>query len=112
MAEILAPTRKPLAGEFERGFAGMSREPVALVELEAAREAITAAMVAGMPDEHRQFLVGFKRGEPNWELLGIPHAQHLPAVTWKQQNLERLSADRRRALVDSLEAILFLDKGK
>jgi predicted nucleotidyltransferase component of viral defense system len=52
MAEVLAPTRKPLAEEFARGFAGMTQEPVALTELEAARETIIAAMVADMPDAH------------------------------------------------------------
>ena len=108
MAEVLAPTRKPLAEEFARGFVGMTREPVALADLEVARETITAAMVADMPDAHRHFLVGFKRGEPDWELLGIPNAQRLPAILWKQRNLDRLTANRRRELADALEKVLFL----
>lgn len=65
MVEVLASTRKPLATEFARGFEGMTEEPVPLAELEAAREAIIAAMVAQMPTEHRQFLLGFKRGAPD-----------------------------------------------
>ena len=40
----------------------MTQEPVALADLEAARQAIIAAM----PEDHRRFLVGFKRGEPDW----------------------------------------------
>lgn len=107
MGEILAPSRKPLAEEFERGFVGMTQEPIVLADLEATREAIIAAMVADMPDEHRHFLVGFKRGEPNWKLLGIPEAQHLPAVLWKQRNLDRLPAEKRRELGDALEKVLF-----
>lgn len=106
MAEVLAPTRKPLGDEFARGLVGMTQEPVALAELEAAREAIIAVMVADMPDAHRRFLVGFKRGEPDWELLGIPEAKHLPAVLWKQRNLDRLTADKRRELADALEKVL------
>lgn len=108
MAEVLAPTRKPLAEEFARGFVGMTQEPVALADLEAAREAIITTMVADMPDAHRHFLVGFKRGEPNWELLGVTEARHLPAVLWKQRNLDRISADKRRELADALERVLFL----
>jgi len=108
MAEVLAPTRKPLAEEFARGFAGMTQEPVALADLEAAREAIITAMVADMPDAHRHFLLGFKRGEPDWELLGVPEAKHLPAILWKQRNLDRLTANRRRELADALEKVLFL----
>lgn len=107
MAEVLAPTRKPLAAEFERGFAGMTNEPVNLTDLEAARETIITAMVDDMPDEHRRFLLGFKRGEPDWSLLGIPEAQKLPAVQWKQHNLDRLAAERRRGLADALERVLF-----
>ena len=107
MAEVLAPTRKPLAEEFARGFVGMTQEPVALADLEEARETIIAAMVTDMPDAHRQFLVGFKRGEPDWELLGIPEAQSLPAVLWKQRNLDRLPADKRDKLADALGKVLF-----
>lgn len=107
MAEVLAPTRKPLSDEFARGFVGMTLEPVALADLEAARKTIIAKMVADMPDAHRHFLVGFKRGQPDWEILGIPEAQHLPAVLWKQRNLDRLSDDKRRELTDALAKVLF-----
>ena len=107
MAEVLAPTLKPLGEEFARGFAGMTQEPVALADLEAARQAIIAAMVAAMPEDHRRFLVGFKRGEPDWALLGIPEAQHLPAVMWKQRNLAKLPEAKRRELANALERVLF-----
>jgi hypothetical protein len=85
----------------------MTEEPVALEELLTAREEIIAAIVAAMPLEHRRFILGFKRGEPDWELLGLPEAQHLPAVRWKQQNLGKLAADRREGLADALERVLF-----
>lgn len=106
MAEVLAPTRKPLDEEFARGFAGLTQEPVVLADLEAAREAIIAALVADMPEDHRRFLSGFKRGEPYWGLLGIPEARHLPAVMWKQRNLAQLPDAKRRELVDALERVL------
>ena len=108
MAEVLAPTRKPLAEEFARGFVGMTQEPVALADLEAAREAIITAMISEMPDMHRHFLIGFKRGQPDWALLGIPEAQNLPAVLWKQRNLDRLPAGKRRELADRLAALLHI----
>ena len=68
--------------------------------------AIIATMVTEMPEAHRHFLVGFKRGEPDWELLGIPDARHLPAVLWKQRNLDRLPSGKRRELADALERAL------
>lgn len=107
MAEILAPARKPLTEEYARGFVGMTIEPVDLAELEAAREALITAMVAEMPEAHRHFLVGFKKGTPDWDLLGIPEADKLPAVLWKRQNLDRLPDGKRNELIAALENVLF-----
>lgn len=106
ISELLAPTRKPLKSEFERGFIGMTEEPVSLEELEVAREEIIAAIIDEMPEEHRRFLIGFKRGEPDWTLLDVPGAEDLPAVRWKQQNLDKLSPARRAELLASLEKVL------
>ena len=80
---------------------------ITLADLEVAREAIIAAIIVEMPDAHRHFLVGFKRGQPDWELLGIPETQRLPAVLWKQRNLDRLPANKRRELAAALEKVLF-----
>ena len=107
IAEVLAPRRKPLQDEYDRGFVGMTPEPIALADLEEAREAIIDIIVTGMPEEHRRFLRSFKQGEPDWELIGLPEAGKLPAVLWKQQNLDRLPSDKRRELLDRLEKLLF-----
>jgi hypothetical protein len=80
MGEVLAPTRKDLRQEFEAGFAGMTEEPVTLEALYDAREALIAEVVGKMPAENRRFLLSFKAGEPDWELLGVPGAAELPAV--------------------------------
>jgi Nucleotidyl transferase AbiEii toxin, Type IV TA system len=107
IAEVLAPTRKPLAGEFLRGFEGMTNDQVSLAELEATREVLIATMVGDMPDEHRRFLLSFKRGAADWTLLGIANAEDLPAVKWKQHNLDMLAADKRAALAKRLERVLY-----
>lgn len=107
IAELLAPSRKPLTEEFRRGFEGMTDELVTLGDLEAAREALVATMVGDMPEAHRHFLVSFKRGAADWALLGLPDAENLPAVKWKQKNLEKLTADKRAAFADRLEQVLF-----
>lgn len=104
--EVLSPPRKPLEDEYNRNFVGMTEKPVAIEDLVEAREAIIDKVVGQMPEAHRRFLVGFKRGAPDWDLLGVAHAHELPAVRWKQQNLDKLDADRRAALVAALEAVL------
>jgi predicted nucleotidyltransferase component of viral defense system len=107
MAEILAPVRKSINAEFLRGFEGMTAAPVPIEELEVAREQLIASVVGEMPDAHRRFLVSFERGEPDWELLDVPAARQLPAVRWRQQNLDTLTAAARVELVSKLEAVLF-----
>jgi predicted nucleotidyltransferase component of viral defense system len=106
MAEVLGSRQKDIAQEFARGFAGMTREPVELDALLAAREALVADIVGAMPDQHRTFLVGFERGEPDWSLLGIDIAPELPAVRWRQRNLDILDARTRAALIAKLEKVL------
>jgi predicted nucleotidyltransferase component of viral defense system len=106
MSEVLAPTRKNISAEYASGFEGTTDKPVALDELLAARETLIADIVGKMPMDHRRFLVSFERGEPDWALLGLPAAAGLPAVKWRQQNLDTLTAKKRDALVARLEEVL------
>lgn len=112
IAEILAPARKPIAEEYQRGFDGMAAEPVSLEELITAREQLIAMVIEKMPEAHRRFLVWFKLGEPDWPLLGAPVARHLPAVRWKQRNLDKLTREERTKLISRLEELLFPTDGR
>jgi predicted nucleotidyltransferase component of viral defense system len=109
MAEVLAPTRQDITQEFERGFEGMTQNPVTLNELLQAREDLIAEVVGKMPAEHRRFLASFKKGKPEWELLGIPHIETLPAVQWKIQNLAAMDSKKRQQLIDNLLKALGID---
>lgn len=103
MAEVLAPKLKDIRQEYETGFVGMTTESVSLDDLYGARDALIADMIGNMPAEHRRFLLSFKAGEPDWTLLDVPGARDLPAVRWKVDNLAKLSADKRAALLVNLE---------
>jgi Nucleotidyl transferase AbiEii toxin, Type IV TA system len=107
MSELLAPTRKNMGQEFLRGFEGMTAEPVSLEELTDTRKSLIEAIVGGMPEAHRRFLLSFERGEPDWSLLNVQGAADLPAVKWRQYNLDKLTAKARAELVARLEAVLF-----
>ncbi len=106
MSEVLAPTRKDIADEFLRGFESMTEQPVSRDELVAARERLIGEIVGKMPEAHRRFLISFKRGDPEWTLLGVPAAAGLPAVKWRQQNLDKLPKKKRAELVEALEKVL------
>jgi len=106
ITEVLCSPQKNIEALFSREFAGMTMREVTLAELTEARESLVAAIIGKMPQAHREFLVGFKRGEPDWRLLGIAAVAGLPAVRWKQQNLDKLPPDTRARLVAELEVLL------
>jgi predicted nucleotidyltransferase component of viral defense system len=106
MSEVLAPTRKDISGEFARGFAGMTETDVSLDDLLEAREALVAKITGAMPAHHRQFLIGFERGAPDWSLLDVEGAADLPAVRWRQHNLDKLEPAEREKLAARLTEVL------
>ena len=106
ISEVLVPRRKDIAQEFAQGFDGMTAEPIALDELLAAREALIDIIAGDMPAAHKEFLLGFKRGKPDWNLLGIQGVSELPAVKWKQLNLEKMSPDARQRMIANLNRVL------
>src|SRR5262249_20135640 len=106
MGEVLGSAQKDISVEYERGFRGMAAEDVPLAERLAAREALVTRAIGRMPEAHRRFLVAFERGEPDWDLLGVPGAADLPAVRYRQLNLDKISKKKRAALVEQLEAAL------
>ncbi len=44
--------------------------------------------------------------QPDWTLLDVPGAAELPAVKWRQLNLDKLPAKKRAELVEALEKTL------
>ena len=109
MFEVLKSVPKDITAEFVRGFEGMTDVPITVAELVAARKQLVAEIVDKMPDAHRRFLVSFERGQPIWSLLDVPGVEALPAVLWRQQNLDSLEPARRQALVDNLKAVIGAD---
>lgn len=104
MGELLAPRWKPLAGIFQAEFAGMTREPVTLEQLEATRQDLLAAIRQQFNEQDAAFLLSLKRGKPDWELLALTGIDQLPAVQWKLRNITAMSGERRD------EALVKLDR--
>ena len=106
MFEVLQCRPKDIRQEYERGFQGMTDRPVTLDDLIVARDALISAIIGQMPEDHRRFLISFESGEPRWSLLDVEHADKLPAVLWRQRNLETLSNTKRSRLIQGLERVL------
>lgn len=106
MGEVLSGRVKDLAGEYRNGFEGLTEEAVPIDDLIETQHSMIAALIGGMPDHHREFLMAFERGAPDWSLLKISHVADLPAIRWRQRNIDKLRPDQRAALVDLLQASL------
>jgi predicted nucleotidyltransferase component of viral defense system len=106
MGEVLSGRVKDLADEYRDGFEGMTEVAVPITILVETQRRLIDELIGQMPEKHRTFLLGFERGQPDWSLLGIPHAQDLPAVRWRQQNLDQLKPERRTKFVALLERSL------
>ena len=95
--EGLFPSLKDLQFDYDHNFMGMTAEPVGLDELVAVRARLMDDLQHGLDPAERKFLLSLVAAEPDWSLLGLPHVEHLPAIRWKLQNLEKLKqADPRR----------------
>lgn len=106
MGEVLSGRVKDLANEYSNGFEGMTETTVAIDDLVKTQHEMIELLIGAMPDHHREFLIGFERGEPDWSLLKIGHVAELPAIRWRQRNLDKLKPDQRSALVELLRTSL------
>ena len=92
--EVLFGNDKNTAAEYRSHFVGMTRDPVELDTLLAARAQLKKELPRRLSERHRQFLAGLARAEPDWSLLRCEHAAELPALRWKLANLATFR-DRR-----------------
>ncbi len=107
LADMLSPNLVPMSATFEDQFRGMTLVPVTVQELEQTRTTMISLIQSRLTERQRQFLLSFKRGEPNWELLSVTDVADLPAVQWKLMNVRRMSPAKREQAVERLRRVLF-----
>jgi predicted nucleotidyltransferase component of viral defense system len=107
-SDLLYPHLKPIKDEYERDFAGMTRTPVTVQELENARDRLIFNIKSALTQDERAFLLSFKRCEPDWALLMIQGIDQLPALRWKLFNLQKLQKNQTKheEMINRLRGIL------
>ena len=88
--EVLFSRDVNMSSAFENEFAGMTRNPITLAELQQVRRKLKKELPAVLTLNQRQFLLGLVTDEPDWQLMKCPHLSQLPAIRWKLQNLAKL----------------------
>ncbi len=106
LADMMSPSLQPIAATFEGQFRGMTIVPVTVQELEETRTTMISLIQSRLTERQRQFLLSFKRGEPDWALLSVTGVADLPAVQWKLMNVRRMSAAKREQAVERLRRVL------
>lgn len=102
MQELLSPRPKDIRREFASDFAGMTSHEVTVEQLESVRTALFRELPASLDEAERRFLLSVKRIEPEWEVLGIPGIERLPAIQWKLLNLSRLKKSNPKKYASAL----------
>ena len=103
--EVLFPALRDIGQEYERNFKGMTAEPVELPQLLAAREQMVHELQSGLDADERRFLLSLVAGRPEWPLLGIAHAEHLPGIRWKLHNLAQLERKSPKKFAEQAEVL-------
>lgn len=88
--EVLFSRDTDMSSAFQNEFAGMTRNPITLAELQRVRSKLKSELPATLTPNHRRFLIGLVSGEPDWTLMKCRHLSQLPAIKWKLQNLAKL----------------------
>lgn len=103
IAEFINPNRLDQRISFENEFLGMTDYQVSYRELEEAREALIQNIDNAFNQQDRDFLISVKRGEADWDILGIDHIKDMPAVKWKEYNLRKMSSQKHEVALNELK---------
>jgi len=102
---LLSPTSRDISQIFETDFVGMTETEISLETLLSTRSRLIEEVNVGMTENQKLFLVSFYRGDPEWEKLGIPRLDQLPAIRWRELNLRKAGPGTREEIVRRLEEV-------
>lgn len=103
IAELINPNRLDMRSLYENEFIGMSLIQMSYKDLEDAREKLIEQLDNDLTDKERKFLITFKSGEPDWDLLGLQAVNQFPAIQWKLQNIIKMSPQKHQLAIDELK---------
>ncbi|MBL7872075.1 MAG: nucleotidyl transferase AbiEii/AbiGii toxin family protein [Cyclobacteriaceae bacterium] len=106
MSELIKPHYLDQRAAFENQFTGMTATPFFYRTFEAVRERLLVEVNDLLTVDDRKFLLSFKKGTPQWNLVPIENLQRLPAVKWKLLNIQTLISTnpiKHKAMLKTLE---------
>jgi len=107
ISEIISPNHLNQRELFENEFKGMTANEVCYEELEESREELIKTIRKCLTREDKEFLINFKKLNPNWSYLNLPHVENMPAIKWKLHNLQNMNREKHNVAISKLEKKLF-----
>jgi predicted nucleotidyltransferase component of viral defense system len=104
--ELLNPNFQDQREAFARQFSGMTIEEYTYEDFENTRIQLVDEIRDSLDDNDIDFLLSFKKGEPEWSLFEIEKLKEMPAVKWKLLNIQKLSnndAKKHQEMYEALE---------
>ncbi|MEI8185457.1 MAG: nucleotidyl transferase AbiEii/AbiGii toxin family protein [Chlorobiaceae bacterium] len=109
MHEIINPHLLDQKDVFQHHFSGMTLTPFSYEDYQATRSILVRKIQDSLTADDRSFLLSFKTGEPDWDLLPLKTLHLMPAVQWKLANIVKLKAQnpvKHAALRTALDSAL------
>lgn len=103
--ELLSPNLIDLEAAYTKEFLGMTTEPNDLSVLTEMREALIADVKSRLSGATAGFLRSLQKGDPDFELIGLPEAESLPAIRWKILNLKKLATENPQKYAEQMQAL-------
>ena len=104
--KLITDECRSIAEEYNSNFYGMTEDDVSVESLLETHAALRRNLIDNMNGRHKRFLASFYRREPEWNLLSVDGVKHLPAVRWREFNLDRAGEETREALARQVEEVL------
>ena len=106
LAEVLRPTFLDIKMPYERSFLGMTKERISLEALIDTREKIVSEIRQKLTQRDKDFLISFKKGDPDWTYSDVKDFQDFPSIKWKLKNIQLMTKEKRQKALVNLEKIL------
>ncbi|MBE0514075.1 nucleotidyl transferase AbiEii/AbiGii toxin family protein [Sulfurimonas sp.] len=106
ISKLLQPNLIDIKRIYAQQFVGMPIVPMPLEVLEETRVELVSTIHSKLTQNHRDFLIGFKEGNPDWSLLPFENIKELPSVKWKMLNLEKMPKAKKVEVLQKLKDTL------
>lgn len=106
ISKLLNPNLIDISHAYNEQFVGMTTVPVDLSLLLKTRIELIELINKKLRPTHKDFLIGFKSGKPDWSLLPFKNIDQLPSIRWKELNLNKMDNKSREEALNKLKYTL------